>query len=244
MKSPVKYSQYRATYGLSAEQFNSLILRSEGRCEACGRATPDLGVDHCHEFVIMRGMLCISCNTSLGRMKENPDALRALAAYIERDWDAEGTIPEYGNSAASRHAQHTSASSPNPSDNPSKTKHRKDTSASNRRLLLRRYGLTEKQLDLLVVRSEGRCECCETPSRQLCVNHGKDGRIRGLVCRPCSFALAMADPTNPEPKHIWAWLNVDWDKLGFWPTVRTAAVARRQHRAERDRAMVGMYYEG
>lgn len=54
-------------YGLSDEEFTSLLSRCEGKCQICGNIfskTPH--VDHCHKTGRVRGLLCKTCNTALG----------------------------------------------------------------------------------------------------------------------------------------------------------------------------------
>lgn len=73
-------------YGLSPEQYLTLLERSNGCCEACGASDQDrvLSVDHCHRSKVVRGILCRRCNIGLGYFRDDPAALRAAAAYLER----------------------------------------------------------------------------------------------------------------------------------------------------------------
>jgi hypothetical protein len=52
-------------------------------CDVCGRAGK-IVFDHCHVTGAFRGWLCGHCNTALGQVFDQPDVLRALAAYLER----------------------------------------------------------------------------------------------------------------------------------------------------------------
>lgn len=52
-------------------------------CDVCGNVTIRMAIDHCHETHKVRGLLCMDCNIALGLMKDDPDRLRALAAYAE-----------------------------------------------------------------------------------------------------------------------------------------------------------------
>lgn len=52
-------------------------------CEVCGD-TENIHFDHCHQRGVFRGWLCHHCNTVLGLIKEDPNRLRMLAAYLER----------------------------------------------------------------------------------------------------------------------------------------------------------------
>jgi hypothetical protein len=64
-----------------------------GVCAICSRpeTRPDrsgnpqrLSVDHCHETGQVRGLLCHSCNITLGVARDDPEHLRAMADYVER----------------------------------------------------------------------------------------------------------------------------------------------------------------
>jgi hypothetical protein len=52
-------------------------------CEGCG-ATENLHVDHEHVSGDIRGVLCRSCNTALGAVKDDISILIRLLAYLER----------------------------------------------------------------------------------------------------------------------------------------------------------------
>lgn len=75
-------------YGMKPGEFDALLAAQEGRCAICrtdepgGRGT--WHVDHCHDTKVIRGLLCNSCNSGLGRFKDNPAVLRAAADYLDR----------------------------------------------------------------------------------------------------------------------------------------------------------------
>lgn len=57
-------------------------------CEVCGnpqKGKKVLAFDHCHTHGHFRGWLCSLCNWALGNAKDNPDTLRKLADYLDRD---------------------------------------------------------------------------------------------------------------------------------------------------------------
>lgn len=71
--------------GWSAEMVAIETQRQAGRCYGCMASGVVLRVDHCHKTGIVRGLLCGHCNLTLGHAKDNPETLRRLMAYLERD---------------------------------------------------------------------------------------------------------------------------------------------------------------
>ncbi|MEU5538246.1 endonuclease VII domain-containing protein [Streptomyces sp. NPDC020362] len=69
-------------YGLAEAERDGLIASQEGVCCIC-LAAPPAHVDHCHETGRVRGVLCFSCNAALGQFKDQPEAIRRAAAYVE-----------------------------------------------------------------------------------------------------------------------------------------------------------------
>lgn len=80
-------------YGLGVEDYQFLLEGQAGGCAICGKSQSQqwkagwnhpLEVDHCHDTGRVRGLLCSSCNVSLGRFKHDPAILRRAADYLER----------------------------------------------------------------------------------------------------------------------------------------------------------------
>lgn len=85
-------SDYRKTFGIDIEQFESLLDKQNGRCAVCGDTETRLGnggsvrrlsIDHCHSTGKIRGLLCYRCNSVLGYCKDNSTLLRDLAGYVD-----------------------------------------------------------------------------------------------------------------------------------------------------------------
>ncbi|TMR97331.1 endonuclease domain-containing protein [Nonomuraea basaltis] len=75
----------RNTYGMTKEDFESLWEAQDGRCAVChaGFKKRRPHVDHNHQTGAVRGLLCFTCNTAIGKMRDDPALLRAAAAYLE-----------------------------------------------------------------------------------------------------------------------------------------------------------------
>jgi len=78
-----KAIQRRYWYGLSEEQYRSLISQHNGQCAICKRSVP-LCLDHCHTTKAIRGMLCRQCNAVLGMVREQVPVLESAIAYLRR----------------------------------------------------------------------------------------------------------------------------------------------------------------
>lgn len=85
----VKVIQRRAVlkrvYGITDAEYDAMLESQGGRCAICCRSRRGrrLAVDHCHATGAVRGLLCSSCNQTLGKMGDDPERLRAAAAYLE-----------------------------------------------------------------------------------------------------------------------------------------------------------------
>lgn len=74
----------RATYGITVEEYNSLLEEQNGVCAICEDTYKHaLCVDHDHKTGEIRGLLCKPCNLAIGNMKDDPDRLRNAARYLE-----------------------------------------------------------------------------------------------------------------------------------------------------------------
>jgi hypothetical protein len=80
-------SSYRKLYGISLEQYNEILQKQNNRCKICsveqGTVRKRLVVDHCHKTNLIRGLLCDTCNRSLGLLKDNLEVLRTAVRYLE-----------------------------------------------------------------------------------------------------------------------------------------------------------------
>lgn len=86
-RSEVRRGHYRNSIS-DCELKDMLAL---GVCFICGE--PGNQVDHCHETGNVRGLLCINCNTGLGKFKDDPMLLEFARMYLlafvgDEEWTA------------------------------------------------------------------------------------------------------------------------------------------------------------
>ena len=74
----------RNLYGVSLEQYEKLLEKQNHVCAICKKPSKKrLSVDHCHETLQIRGLLCHNCNTGLGHFKDNIERLQTAIEYLK-----------------------------------------------------------------------------------------------------------------------------------------------------------------
>jgi hypothetical protein len=83
------YNYLPRTYGISVDDYNSLLVEQNGVCAICERQPTGnskqearLHVDHNHETGEVRGLLCKDCNHGIGFFRDNPKLLGKAADYV------------------------------------------------------------------------------------------------------------------------------------------------------------------
>ncbi|MFJ9149610.1 endonuclease VII domain-containing protein [Streptomyces sp. NPDC102270] len=69
-------------YNLTEAERDEMVASQMGLCVICLKA-PAVHVDHCHKTGRVRGVLCFNCNSAIGKLGDDPDAVRRAAAYLE-----------------------------------------------------------------------------------------------------------------------------------------------------------------
>lgn len=95
-------SHLRVKFGISLEDWIVIYKSQDGTCAICLKMLPsieqmmeprtkrdswsnrDWNTDHCHSSGKIRGILCRGCNQGLGAFRDNTEALRRAAEYVER----------------------------------------------------------------------------------------------------------------------------------------------------------------
>lgn len=88
-------AHYKRKYGLDPKEYDLIFERQEGCCAICKKEESgmrlgrikSLSVDHCHTTGKVRGLLCQSCNTGIGLLKEDTKLFMAAIEYLEKSRD-------------------------------------------------------------------------------------------------------------------------------------------------------------
>ena len=86
-KHTKKDKDLQKTYGISLEEYNRKMAQQNCRCKICLTHQDNLKramcVDHDHETGKVRGLLCDTCNRSLGLLKDDINTLERALEYLK-----------------------------------------------------------------------------------------------------------------------------------------------------------------
>ena len=79
----------RRTYGISAEQYMEMAAAQGDVCALCDRKETikdgyHLSIDHCHQTGRIRGLLCFTCNTALGKLEKHGVTPEKISIYLSK----------------------------------------------------------------------------------------------------------------------------------------------------------------
>ena len=86
-------SQLKANYDLTVEDFQNMFETQQRKCGICEVQLENIfegiegvrpAVDHCHNTLKIRGLLCTECNSAIGKLRDNPDLLRKGIEWLEK----------------------------------------------------------------------------------------------------------------------------------------------------------------
>ena len=89
LKNKEKKKEYALikNYNLTIDEYNKMFTDQKGCCKICDRHQNELskrlGVDHNHTTGKIRGLLCDSCNTNIGKFNEDTRILNKMIEYIK-----------------------------------------------------------------------------------------------------------------------------------------------------------------
>ena len=86
--SSVKSQYLKRNYGLTFEEFESMLSDQDNCCAICNGSKSygrhkRFSVDHDDSTGKIRGLLCHRCNTALGLVEDNIHTLKSMIEYLE-----------------------------------------------------------------------------------------------------------------------------------------------------------------
>ena len=78
-KEKLRGYKLKYRYGITLEDYANMEEAQDFSCAICNDDISKLFVDHCHNTGRVRGLLCQTCNTGIGMLKDN--ASMCLKAY-------------------------------------------------------------------------------------------------------------------------------------------------------------------
>lgn len=85
----------RHFFGIDIPEYERLLASQSGVCAICACVCPSgkrLAVDHCHATGKVRGLLCMRCNTGLGKFDDRIDLLEAAKSYLTKAGSGESRL--------------------------------------------------------------------------------------------------------------------------------------------------------
>lgn len=74
-------------FKITPDHYFNMLRQQGGSCKICLKSahtfSKKLCVDHCHTSGKIRGLLCDSCNVSIGRMGDNIENFKRAIKYLE-----------------------------------------------------------------------------------------------------------------------------------------------------------------
>jgi hypothetical protein len=80
-----KHLEYK--YGMTHEQYESMLEEQDHKCAVCGieekyAENSRLCIDHNHDTGQVRGLLCKKCNQAIGLLQDNADFCDSAGKYL------------------------------------------------------------------------------------------------------------------------------------------------------------------
>lgn len=81
--------------GISVDRYLKMLEEQDFRCAICRQEETckdprhervrRLSIDHCHRLGVVRGLLCHSCNTGIGKFKDDTMIMKSAIEYIHNN---------------------------------------------------------------------------------------------------------------------------------------------------------------
>ena len=77
-----KEAYLKRQYSITGKDLEILKTNSNNTCSICERKNDNLVIDHDHNTGKVRGLLCVRCNTGLGKFKDDVELLTKAINYL------------------------------------------------------------------------------------------------------------------------------------------------------------------
>lgn len=85
-----KNSQLQKRYGIDVDYYEQLLAEQNSKCAICEKDESafqrSFHVDHDHTTGRIRGLLCVNCNTAIGKLQENVLIVERAANYLKKSY--------------------------------------------------------------------------------------------------------------------------------------------------------------
>ena len=79
-------TKLKSLYNISEEEIISFKLKQDNKCAICkNELINEFLVDHCHNTLQVRGLLCRNCNLAIGMFKDDIDILNNAIKYLKNE---------------------------------------------------------------------------------------------------------------------------------------------------------------
>lgn len=168
-------------YGINLIQYEEIFNNQNGKCLICNVHSSEckrpLVVDHCHETNKIRGLLCYTCNLSIGSFEDNIDFINAAIDYLKTP-------------TTNKHSGLI------------KNEDYKIVNKNREQLLRTNYRITLEDFNRVLEAQNGVCAICNRPeslgdsrwnkTRNLAVDHCHNThQVRGLLCQACNTSIGL-----------------------------------------------------
>lgn len=87
-KACSRRAHLKAKYKITEERYLELLEAQDGKCAICHKHHSEirkiLFVDHDHRSGEIRGLLCSECNFALGLLRDSPEIMHNMIAYLQK----------------------------------------------------------------------------------------------------------------------------------------------------------------
>jgi len=81
---------YKRRFNITIDDYNKMFKKQNGKCDICGSndsgsiKTEHFFIDHNHITGKIRGLLCYSCNSAVGLLKDDIEISKNLTKYLTK----------------------------------------------------------------------------------------------------------------------------------------------------------------